>query len=81
MGDPMWRKQVVPVIRSMVQPLVTDGGRFDIVFSDEESRTVVVQADMGSCSVCVMSNDDLARLLQEAIERTSPGVKVTVQSS
>lgn len=79
-ADRAWQRQVESVVRSMVRPLVTDGGRFEVVSCDDVTRQVVVAADMGACEACAMSDADLARLLEEAIGRSSPGVTVTVQS-
>jgi Fe-S cluster biogenesis protein NfuA len=78
MQEQAWRIQIESVVRAMVQPLVADGGRFRIESCDPETRQVVVRAAMADCESCAMSEDDLARLLEEAVQRQDPDAHVSV---
>jgi Fe-S cluster biogenesis protein NfuA len=62
----------------MVQPLVADGGRFQIESCDPDSKEVVVRASMADCEACAMSEEDLAQLLEEAVQRNDPEARVSV---
>ena len=64
----------------MVQPLAADGGRFQIESCDPDTREVVVRASMADCDACAMSEEDLARLLEEAVQRNDPQARVSVIS-
>jgi Fe-S cluster biogenesis protein NfuA len=75
-----WRSQVESIVRTMVQPLIADGGRFRIESCDPDSKEVVVRASMADCEACAMSEEDLAQLLEEAVRRTDPQTKVSVIS-
>jgi Fe-S cluster biogenesis protein NfuA len=78
MQDGAWRAQVESIVRTMVQPLVVDGGRFQIESCDPTTKQIVVQASLANCEACTMTDDDLARLLEEAVQRTDPEAKLTV---
>jgi Fe-S cluster biogenesis protein NfuA len=78
--DSVWRAQVESVVRAMVQPLVADGGRFQIETCDPETKEVVVRASMANCEACTMSEEDLGRLLEEAVQRNDPQARVSVIS-
>ncbi len=80
MQSNVWRSQVEAIVRAIVQPLVTDGGRFRVEACDPDSKTVVVRASMADCEACAMSEDDLARLLEEAVRRSDPEARVSVVS-
>jgi Fe-S cluster biogenesis protein NfuA len=60
MQDSVWRAQVESIVRTMVQPLVMDGGRFRVESCDPASKQVVVQASMADCQDCTMTNEDLS---------------------
>jgi Fe-S cluster biogenesis protein NfuA len=76
-SDP-WVSEVASIVNTMVRPLVADGGRFDIERCDSSTRQVVVRASMADCDACAMSNEDLSRLLTEAVQRKDPDAQVTV---
>jgi Fe-S cluster biogenesis protein NfuA len=76
--DNVWRSQVESIVRAMVQPLVADGGRFHIESCDPESKEVIVRASLAECEACTMSEEDLARLLEEAVQRNDPQARVSV---
>jgi Fe-S cluster biogenesis protein NfuA len=78
--DNVWRAQVQSIVRAMVQPLVADGGRFSIESCDPDSKEVVVRASLADCEACAMTEEDLARLLEEAIQRNDPQARVSVIS-
>ena len=80
MQDSVWRAQVESVVRAMVQPLVADGGRFQIETCDPDTKEVVVRASMADCEACAMSEEDLGRLLEEALRRNDPRATVSVIS-
>jgi Fe-S cluster biogenesis protein NfuA len=67
--DRAWEARVRSVIGTLVRPLVTDGGVFAVRSCDPVARSVVVQADFGSCEACAMSEEDLASLLTEGVRR------------
>lgn len=73
-----WRAQAESIVRVMVQPLEQDGGRYTIEPATDDRKHLVVRADNGDCADCVMEDDDLARLLQEAVQRIDPDVTVSV---
>ena len=75
-----WRNRVESTVRTMVQPLVIDGGHYIVEDCDDETKTVVVRASGGDCSACVMSDDALKMLLEEALQRFDAGIRVTVVS-
>jgi hypothetical protein len=64
----------------MVQPLVADGGRFQVESCDPDTKEIVVRASMADCEACTMSEEDLARLLEEAVQRNDPSARVSVVS-
>jgi len=72
---------VESIVRTMVQPLVMDGGRFQIESCDPTTKRIVVRASMADCEACTMSDDDLASLLTEAVQRTDPEARLSVVSS
>lgn len=78
MQDKAWQAQVQSVVRTMVQPLVADGGKFRIESCDSDTREIVVRASMANCASCAMSDEDLASLLEEAVQRSDPKAKVSV---
>jgi Fe-S cluster biogenesis protein NfuA len=78
--DKAWQAQVQSVVRSMVQPLVADGGSFSIESCDPATREIVIRASMSKCDGCAMSEEDLARLIEEAVKRNDPRAKVSVVS-
>jgi Fe-S cluster biogenesis protein NfuA len=80
MQDSAWQAQVESIVRTMVQPLIADGGRFRIESCDPTTRQIVVRASMADCPSCTMNDDDLARLLEEAVRRTDPLATLTVVS-
>ena len=80
MQEGAWRSQVESIVRTMVQPLTLDGGRFQIELCDPASRQIIVRASMSNCQTCTMSDEDLAQLLEEAVQRTDPEVRVSVVS-
>ncbi len=71
-----WQAQAESIARVMVRPLEQDGGRY--TFASGGGKHLVVTAFTGDCADCVMEDDDLARLLQEAIHRVDPDVTVSV---
>lgn len=73
-----WRVQMESIVRTMVQPLVADGGRFQIESCDPTTKEIMVRASMAECEACQMSDDDLAELLQEAVQRTDPQARVRI---
>jgi Fe-S cluster biogenesis protein NfuA len=75
-----WRTQVESIVRTMVQPLTLDGGQFRIESCDPATRQIVVWASISNCEGCAMSDDDLARLLEEAVRRRDPEARLTVVS-
>lgn len=78
MSDPLWEKSVRSVVDSMVQPLVTDGWIVQVQTVDPTAKRVELHVDQNDCEVCVMSNEDLAGLLEEAITRTGHEAQVSV---
>lgn len=78
MQDSVWRAQVESIVRTMVQPLVMDGGRFTIESCDPAAKQIVVRASMADCEACTMTNEDLASLLEEAVQRTDPEARLSV---
>jgi hypothetical protein len=78
--DNVWRTQVESIVRAMVAPLVADGGRFHIDSCDPDSKEIVVRASLADCEACTMSEEDLARLLEEAVQRNDPDARVSVIS-
>jgi len=78
--DSAWRAQVESIVRTMLQPLVADGGRFRVESCDPTTRQIVVWASMADCESCRMSDEDLARLLEEAVQRTDPDARLSVVS-
>lgn len=78
MQNNAWRSQMESIVRAMVQPLVVDGGRFRIELCDPDTKKIVVHASMADCEACTMSEDDLAQLLEEAVQRNDPQAKVSV---
>jgi hypothetical protein len=72
-----WRAKAESIVRTVVRPMEADGARYAL---DEGpgAKQLVVRASNGDCADCVMENDDLARLLQEAVNRVDPDVVVTV---
>ena len=80
MQDTAWRARVESIVRTMVQPMVVDGGRFHIETCDPTTKQIVVRASMANCEACTMSDDDLARLLEEAVQRTDPEARLSVVS-
>jgi hypothetical protein len=62
----------------MVQPLVADGGRFRVESCNPDTKEIVVRASMADCEACTMSGEDLARLLEEAVQRNDPNARVSV---
>jgi Fe-S cluster biogenesis protein NfuA len=81
MQSSAWRAQVESIVRTMVQPLVMDGGRFQIESCDPTTKQIVVRASMADCDACSMSDEDLARLLEEAVQRADAEARVSVVSS
>jgi Fe-S cluster biogenesis protein NfuA len=81
MQDSAWQAQVESIVRTMVQPLTRDGGRFRIESCDPTTKQIVVRASMADCEACTMSDDELARLLEEAVQRTDPQARLSVVSS
>jgi hypothetical protein len=82
MADPMWEKSVRSVIDAMARPLVTSGSRVWIESCDAAADRVAVRAEHpADCADCVMTDEDLASLLQEALRRTHRQIVVTVNSS
>ena len=73
-----WQAQAESIARVMVRPLEQDGGRYTFESADGGDKHLVVRAFTGDCADCVMEDDDLARLLQEAIQRVDPDVTVSV---
>lgn len=78
MNGNAWRAQVESIIRTMVHPLVADGGRFDVESCDPDTREIVVRSSMADCEACAMSEEDLERLLEEAVQRRDSRAKVSV---
>jgi Fe-S cluster biogenesis protein NfuA len=78
--DTAWQSRVESIVRTMVQPLVADGGRFEIESCDPSTKQVVVRASFADCETCVMSDDDLARLLEEAVRRADHDTRLSVVS-
>lgn len=82
MTDPIWEKSVRSVIEAMARPLVASGSRVWIESCDAAADRVAVRAEHAAdCEACVMSDQDLARLLQEALRRTHHDIVVTVNTS
>jgi Fe-S cluster biogenesis protein NfuA len=80
MQEDGWRAQVESIVRTMVQPLVMDGGRFQVESCDPATKQIVVRASMADCEACTMTDDDLASLLEEAVQRREPQARLTVVS-
>jgi Fe-S cluster biogenesis protein NfuA len=80
MQDSAWQARVESIVQTMVRPLVQDGGKFRIESCDPATREIVVRASMADCEACTMSEDDLASLLEEAVQRSDPHARVTVRS-
>lgn len=80
MDEDSRRHRIESTVRAMVQPLVADGGRFTVEPCDNQTHTVVVHAAMSNCGACAMSEDSLALLLEEALQRVDAELKVTVVS-
>jgi Fe-S cluster biogenesis protein NfuA len=80
MDDRAWRAHVESIVRAMVQPLVADGGRFVIETCDPSTKQIVVRASMADCEECTMSDEALAQLLEEAVQRTDPDAQLSVVS-
>jgi hypothetical protein len=78
MQGEVWQSKMQSIVRSMVQPLVADGGRFEIETCDPDSKRIVVRAAMADCKECAMSEDDLSWLLEEAVQRSDPEASVSV---
>jgi Fe-S cluster biogenesis protein NfuA len=78
--DSAWRAQVESIVRTMVRPLVADGGRFRVESCDPTTKQIVVRASMSDCESCTMSDEDLAQLLEEAVQRTDPDARLFVVS-
>ena len=73
-----WTSSISTIVQTMLRPLTVDGGQFDITGCNPETHEIVVRAAMTNCEACAMNTDDLARLLQEAVQRTDPKARVTV---
>jgi hypothetical protein len=80
MTDPMWERSVRSVVDAMARPLVTSGWRVQIERCDPAANHVEVSADPADCVDCLMSDDDLAALLEEALRRAHAGITVAVNS-
>ena len=78
MQDSAWQAQVESIVRQMLRPLVADGGRFRIESSDPTTKQIVVQPSIADCEACTMTDDDLARLLEEAVRRIDPDIRLSV---